>query len=166
MENLAKDIMEVFAVALGLDTHYFNKFINHPISALRALNYPPTKNVEKLDQQRAGSHTDYGSLTILLPAPRSVGLQIFRSGKWINVPPTDDCFIINIGDLMELWTSNRWVSTLHRVVAKSNQPGRLSLAFFHQPDWDAKIEPIFHDNQIESIKSGPYLMKKFLSTAN
>lgn len=166
MENLAREIMEVFATALGLETHYFNEFINHPISALRALNYPPTKNVEKQDQQRAGAHTDYGSLTILLPEPRSVGLQIFRSGKWIKVPPTEDCFIINIGDLMELWTSNRWVSTLHRVVAKSNQPGRLSLAFFHQPDWDAEITPIFDEPPAKSVKSGPYLMKKFLSTTN
>lgn len=166
MENLAREIMEVFATALGLETRYFNEFINHPISALRALNYPPTKNVEKQDQQRAGAHTDYGSLTILLPEPRSVGLQIFRSGKWINVPPTEDCFIINIGDLMELWTSNRWVSTLHRVVAKSNQPGRLSLAFFHQPDWDAEITPIFDEPPAKSVKSGPYLMKKFLSTTN
>ena len=166
MENLAKEIMEVFATALGLETHYFNEFINYPISALRALNYPPTKNVKKQDQQRAGAHTDYGSLTILLPEPRSVGLQIYRSGKWINVPPAEDCFIINIGDLMELWTSNRWVSTLHRVVAKSNQPGRLSLAFFHQPDWDAEITPIFDEPPAKSIKSGPYLMKKFLSTTN
>ena len=166
MEKLAKEIMEVFALALGLDSDYFNEFINHPISALRALNYPPIKNVKKLDQQRAGAHTDYGSLTILLPEPSSVGLQIFRSGKWINVPPTDDCFIINIGDLMELWTSNRWVSTLHRVIAQPNQPGRLSLAFFHQPDWDAEIKPIFNEAQEKSVKSGPYLMKKFLSTTN
>jgi len=166
MEKLAKEIMEVFALALGLDSDYFNEFINHPISALRALNYPPIKNVKKLDQQRAGAHTDFGSLTILLPEPRSVGLQIFWGGKWINVPPTDDCFIINIGDLMELWTSNRWVSTLHRVVAKSNQPGRLSLAFFHQPDWDAEIRPIFNGSPAMSVKSGQYLMKKFLSTAN
>ena len=166
MENLAKKIMEVFALALGLEAHYFNKFLKHPISALRALNYPPTESVEKPDQQRAGAHTDYGSLTILLPEPQSVGLQIFRNGKWINIPSTDDCFIINIGDLMELWTSNRWVSTLHRVVAKSNQSGRLSLAFFHQPNWDADIKPIFNEPSVKSVKSGPYLMKKFISTRN
>ena len=165
MENLAKEIMKVFALALDLDTDFFNKFLNHPISALRALNYPPTEDVKTLDQQRAGAHTDYGSLTILLPEPRSVGLQIFQNGKWIDMPPADDCFIINIGDLMQLWTSNRWVSTLHRVVAKSNQPRRLSLAFFHQPDWDAKILPIFNEMPEKSVISGPYLMNKFRSTS-
>ena len=68
--------------------------------------------------------------------------------------------------LLSIPSSNRWVSKLHRVVAKLNQPGRLSLAFFHQPDWDAKITPIFNKMPEKSIKSGPYLMKKFLSTTN
>ena len=35
-------------------------------------------------QQRAGAHTDYGSLTILLPQPDTSGLQLKLNGKWIN----------------------------------------------------------------------------------
>ena len=163
MENLVKEIMEVFALALVLEAHYFNEFLNFPISNLRALNYPPTESVKKLDQQRAGAHTDYGSLTIRLPEPQSVRLQIFRAGKWLSIPSTDEGFIINIGDLMELWISNRWVYTLHRVIADSNQPGRFSLAFFHQTDWDAEIKRICYE---ASVKSGSFLMKKFLSTRN
>ena len=164
MEKLAERLMEVFAEALDLDTNYFKDFIRHPISALRALNYPQTNNIKLTDQQRAGAHTDYGSITILLPDASSSGLQIFSDKKWIDVPPLDDCFIVNIGDLMELWTSKRWVSTLHRVVAKPNQTQRLSLAFFHQPDWDAEIKPIFNCQESKSVLSGPYLMNKFLST--
>ena len=164
MENLAERIMGVFAEALNLNADYFKEFIQHPISALRALNYPPTKNVQKPDQQRAGAHTDYGSLTILLPEANTSGLQIFHKNKWIDIPPTEDCFVINIGDLMELWTSNRWVSTLHRVILRPNEARRRSLAFFHQPDWDAEIKPIFNNKSKNLIKSGPYLMEKFLST--
>jgi len=52
-------------------------------------------------------------------------------------------FIINIGDLMALWTNDRWVSTLHRVVNPPPNAGgstrRQSFAFFHQPNWDAEI---------------------------
>ena len=51
---------------------------------------------------------------------------------------------LNLGDLMAEWTNDRWVSTLHRVV---NPPRdkvvgsrRLSMAFFHQPNYDAVIE--------------------------
>ena len=40
MKNLASRIMRALALALNLDENYFNPYINEPISALRALNYP------------------------------------------------------------------------------------------------------------------------------
>ena len=163
MESLAKRIMVAFAEALGLESSYFDSFINNPISALRALYYPETKDIIIDKQQRAGAHTDYGSLTILLPQTGTTGLQIKKKNTWIDVPAPQDCFVINIGDLMELWTAGRWVSTLHRVVAKPNQSPRKSLAYFHQPDWEAIIKPI-NASFSEKVVSGPYLMEKFKST--
>ena len=163
MESLAKRIMVAFAEALGLESSYFDSFINNPISALRALHYPETKDIIIDKQQRAGAHTDYGSLTILLPQIGTTGLQIKKKNTWIDVPALQDCFVINIGDLMELWTAGRWVSTLHRVVAKPNQSPRKSLAYFHQPDWEAIIKPI-NASFSEKVVSGPYLMEKFKST--
>ena len=163
MESLAKRIMVAFAEALGLESSYFDSFINNPISALRALHYPETKDIINDKQQRAGAHTDYGSLTILLPQTGTTGLQIKKKNTWIDVPALQDCFVINIGDLMELWTAGRWVSTLHRVVAKPNQSSRKSLAYFHQPDWEAIIKPI-NASFSEKVVSGPYLMEKFKST--
>ena len=163
MENFAKRIMSAFAEALDLEHHYFDDFINNPISALRALHYPATKNKIFEKQQRAGAHTDYGSLTILLPQADTSGLQIMKKNSWIDVPAIKGCFVINIGDLMELWTAGRWVSTLHRVVAKPDQSARKSLAYFHQPDWDSIIKPIKSDSD-ENVVSGPYLMNKFKST--
>ena len=163
MESLAKRIMVAFAEALGLESSYFDSFINNPISALRALYYPETKDIIIDKQQRAGAHTDYGSLTILLPQTGTTGLQIKKKNTWIDVPAPQDCFVINIGDLMELWTAGRWVSTLHRVVAKPNQSSRKSLAYFHQPDWEAIIKPI-NASFSEKVVSGPYLTEKFKST--
>ena len=84
-------------------------------------------------------------------------------GVWIDVPAPKDCFVVKIGDLMEHWTSGRWASKLHRVVARLNQPSRKSLAFFHQPDRDANITPISGKNG-KSVVSGPYLMAKFKCT--
>jgi isopenicillin N synthase-like dioxygenase len=72
---------------------------------LRALHYPTTTDAIIEKQQRAGAHTDYGSLTILLPQVGTTGLQIKKKNSWIDVPALEDCLIINIGDLMELWTA-------------------------------------------------------------
>lgn len=165
MEDLAARVMRMFAAALGLDEPFFDPFIDAPISALRALNYPATDGSPEAGQQRAGAHTDYGSLTILLPQPGSRGLQIERGGTWVDVPAPDGAFVINIGDLMERWTAHRWVSTLHRVVAVPGQPRRQSLAFFHQPNWEAEIVPLDGSDAYAPVKSGPYLMGKFQATS-
>lgn len=164
MENLAARIMRAFAVALDLPEGHFERFIAHPISALRALHYPATVDVPLDRQQRAGAHTDYGSLTILLPQPDSQGLQVQQGVAWVDVPAPEGAFVINIGDLMERWTADRWVSTLHRVVARPGQPARQSLAFFHQPDWDAEITPLDGSDAYPPVRSGPYLMQKFQAT--
>lgn len=175
MEDLARRIMRVFAVALRLPEDYFEPKIGRPISALRALNYPETHAPAQPNQLRAGAHTDYGSLTILLPQAGSRGLQIFTpEGEWREVPPVDGAFVINIGDLMALWTNDRWVSTLHRVVnTDAGKPGserRQSFAFFHQPDWDQEIACIEsclapgETPRHAPVLSGPYLMAKFRST--
>ena len=165
MEDLAARVMAAFAASLDLPEDYFASFINHPISALRALHYPATTGVPLDKQQRAGAHTDYGSLTILLPQPGSRGLQVAApDGSWVDVPTPEGAFVINIGDLMARWTADRWVSTLHRVVAKPQQPSRMSLAFFHQPNWDAEIRPLDGSDRYPPVRSGPYLMEKFRST--
>ena len=175
LENLAARIMKAFALALELPEDYFEKFIDAPVSALRALNYPEQRVAPKPGQLRAGAHTDYGSLTILLPQQGSEGLEIAtRDGVWIAVPPIPGAFVINIGDLMQRWTNDRWVSTLHRVTNPSPEDGgtarRQSLAFFHQPNWFAKIACLEaclapgEAPKYEPVLSGPYLMSKFKAT--
>jgi isopenicillin N synthase-like dioxygenase len=52
--------------------------------------------------------------------------------------------VVNVGDLMAQWSNDVYVSTLHRVVNPPVSTGgrRLSIAFFHQPNYDALIECI------------------------
>jgi len=175
MEELAARIMRLFAAALRLPEDYFDRFIDAPVSALRALNYPRQEAAPEPGQIRAGAHTDYGSLTILLPQSGSRGLEILTpDGAWTPVPPHPGAFVINIGDLMARWTNDRWVSTLHRVVNPSPENGvdtrRQSMAFFHQPNWDAEIQVLEASlgpgeiPRYEPVRSGPYLMSKFKST--
>ena len=175
MEDLAARIMRVFAVALELPEDYFEPFIDRPISALRALNYPAQTVEPRPGQLRAGAHSDYGSLTILLPQEGSRGLEILSaSGEWLPVPTVRGAFVINIGDLMARWTNDRWVSTLHRVVNPSRHEGgmkrRQSFAFFHQPNWDAEIRCLEscltpgESAKYSMVRSGPYLMSKFQAT--
>ena len=81
-------------------------------------------------------------------------------------------FVCNIGDLMQRWTNDRWISTMHRVVnppreaARGNR--RLSIPFFFQPNYDAIIECLpgccGPDNppRYEPVTSGQHRLTKFL----
>lgn len=172
MEQLGADVMQLFAAALNLRADYFARFHTHHISALRANHYPRVTDTSLPDQERAGAHSDYGSVTILRPDPVVGGLEIkLPTEQWLAAPLIEDTFIINIGDMLARWTNDRWVSTLHRVVdpETSSEP-RLSIAYFQVPNFDAVIECIptcvatGEKEKYSPVDAGPYLMSRFRST--
>ena len=161
MASLGTRLMTLLAAALDLDDDWFAPFHTHHTAALRGLNYPATS--AETHDARAGAHSDYGTVTILRPDPEIGGLELqLPTGAWISAPRVQDSFIVNVGDLMSLWTGGRWISTLHRVVADSNNPGRRrqSIAYFMNPNFDAVIEPI-GDSGAESTVAGKYIIDKF-----
>jgi isopenicillin N synthase-like dioxygenase len=143
LEDLAARLMRLMALALDLDEHWFDDKIAEHITGLAVLHYPALDRPPLPGQYRRGPHSDWGSLTILYHDGRP-GLQI-RSpdGHWEDVPSVVGSFVVNLGDLMAAWTNDRWVSTQHRVVVPESVTGdRISVAFFHQPAYDALIECI------------------------
>ena len=146
MEGLAEAIMRSFALALDLPETYFNDKIDQHITNFSVLHYPGQAEEPEPDQLRAGAHSDLGSLTIIYQDSATGGLQVYtREEQWIDVPLIEGSFVVNLGDLMAEWTNDRWVSTPHRVVNPPRSHAhqdRLSIGFFHQPNYDAVIECI------------------------
>jgi isopenicillin N synthase-like dioxygenase len=121
---LAQQVLRAFALTLQLeDEAFFEQFVDHHASALRAIHYPAISTAGVLPNQlRASAHTDYGTITIL--KSDGPGLQVSKDKSpptWYDVPHVEDGFIINLGDLMRRWTNDRWLSTLHRVVIPSSE---------------------------------------------
>lgn len=147
MEALATSLMRIFALALDLPEHWFDDKVDHHITNFSVIHYPEPVGVPPSGQLRAGAHTDYGSLTILQKDDAPGGLQVQgQDGSWLDVPHIPGSFVVNLGDLMAEWTNDRWCSTMHRVVMPApDQHGhsdRYSMAFFHQPNYDAVVECI------------------------
>lgn len=143
--SLAFDMMRLFALALGLDEHWFDDKVDKPISNLFANHYPPLDRRPEPDQLRIGEHTDYGSLTLLYQRDAVGGLEVRLDDNWVPIAPIPDSFVVNIGDLMARWTNDKWISTLHRVqnpTLTGPASRRLSLPFFCQPNYDAVIETV------------------------
>ena len=174
MEHLAADIMRIFATALDLPEGWFAPTIDRAINKLRAIHYPAQTEAPVAGQLRAGEHSDYGSLTILRAENVPGGLEVKRrDGRWVTVGPADGAFVINIGDLMQYWTNDRWVSTLHRVANPPRahaQGDRLSLVFFQQPNYDAVVECLpgcsgpGNPPRYAPLTSGEHYRTKFLKT--
>lgn len=143
MDALSNRLLRLFARALDLEPDFFAEFCTNPTSTLSAVHYPGTGEVDSA-AQRAGAHSDYGTLTILHKEPGADDLEVLRpGGGWNRMSPDEGVFVVNTGDLLAQWTNDRWVSTVHRVVIPGGVSRRsLSIAFFHQPDADALVEAL------------------------
>ena len=138
MEALGRRLMHAFALALGLEETWFDRWLHTPMTTLGLLHYPPQKGRITEARLGAGAHTDFGCLT-MLAQDEAGGLQVRdASGQWLNAPPVAGSFVVNIGDMMERWTNGVFTSTLHRVINISGRE-RYSLPYFFDPDFNAEI---------------------------
>jgi isopenicillin N synthase-like dioxygenase len=148
MHRLARVLRGTIAQALGRPEDWFEDRFDELSSSLRVINYPEPDATPEAGQLRAGAHRDYGFLTILRSDDAPGGLEVQTvAGEWVQVTPTPDAFVCNIGDLLADLTEGAWTSTLHRVAAPP--PGadgvrRQSIVFFHNPGDDASQQYILH----------------------
>jgi isopenicillin N synthase-like dioxygenase len=171
MERVVALLMRLAALGLGVEEHFFDDKIDQHITAMRLNFYPAQTARPQPGQLRAGAHTDYGTFTILNGENVPGGLQVLaKGGEWIDVETNAENFVINIGDLLMRWTNDRWVSNMHRVVnppaSIADRARRLSIAFFHQPNYDAMIECIAPPGQAKypPVRSGDYRDLKYRQT--
>lgn len=135
--DLGEHLLRGFARALGRPEDFFDKFVTCPPSQLRLLHYP--FNADAVDAQGIGAHTDYECFTLLLPT--APGLEVMNGdGEWIDVPLIPDAYIVNIGDMMEVWTNGAFVATSHRV--RKVKEERYSFPLFFACDYDTEVAPL------------------------
>jgi isopenicillin N synthase-like dioxygenase len=146
-QQLGRQMMALFALALGLDADYFEPSIEPNASSFAVNHYPARR--APLDSDPTvlfAEHTDGNTLTVLHQRGDYEGLEVQRldrSEEWIPVPVRDDAFVINLGELMTRWTNDRWPATRHRVVASRDPAGsRTTLTTFHMPALHAVVAPL------------------------
>ncbi|MFB8281276.1 isopenicillin N synthase family dioxygenase [Nocardia colli] len=173
LTRLAGDLMRLFALALELDENFFDGIFDRHVSSVAVNYYFPQREAPLPGQLRRGEHTDWGSLTILYQDTDIGGLQVRHgTGEWRDIPTIPGGFIVNIGDLMSLWTAGRWVSTMHRVInpERGNNSSRLSIPFFYLPNHDTPIDPIgsFTDGDAQqhygATTAGEWISRKMQKT--
>jgi isopenicillin N synthase-like dioxygenase len=144
MEGLAARLMRIFATALTLPETYFDDKIDNHFNSSPANHYPVVDGDPLPGQIRCGAHTDFGSLTILAFDDAPGGLEVLMpDGSWLAMGAGPGQLVVNLGDMMQRWTNDRWKSTVHRVV---NPPAdkravsrRMTIGYFLHPNYDAEI---------------------------
>ncbi|XP_037947985.1 1-aminocyclopropane-1-carboxylate oxidase-like [Teleopsis dalmanni] len=95
---------------------------------------------------RCGAHTDYGTFTLLAQDSEG-GLEVKLPGseKWHRVGHLPGAILVNCGEILSIWTQERYPALQHRVVIPEQEHirsrGRHSIAFFCHPDNLTMISP-------------------------
>lgn len=140
---LARDLLGIAALGIGLPEDTFLRHFEQPLSLLRLIHYPPQKPSETEGRFGTRPHTDNCAFTILAQDDTG-GLEIMEDGEWVGVPPVADSYVINLGEVMKIWTKGMFMATPHRVINRSGKE-RYSIPFFMNPTHDALVRPILED---------------------
>ncbi len=147
-DGLCRRLLRPMATGLGAERDALaHDFEGAHTSFLRLNHYPVRDLLADEGVAAAGlgihQHTDAGALTILLTDGNS-GLQVLKDGAWRPVDPAPGGLIVNIGDMAQVWSNDRYPAPLHRVLAMEAHE-RLSLAYFFNPAYPAVIRPLGSD---------------------
>jgi len=158
-KQLAERVMKCVSLGLGQELGFLDKMHQGMLSqgmdgevgnatTLRSIHYPPIPDslAARPGIVRCGEHSDYGTVTILFQDSLG-GLEAKSvSGDWLSADPIPGSILINVGDLLENFTSGRFPATRHRVVVPEQefrrQSARQSIAFFVHPDDQVMCSPL------------------------
>ena len=155
----ALDLLGAIAVSVGEDGDYFRDKFTRPMALLRGNYYPERPSWATEKDFGIATHTDYGCLT-LLATDGSPGLEVRkRGGGWIPLSAPPGEFVINFGEMLEMWTSGKIKATPHRVIGTKSE--RISVPLFFNPNHDANVAPI---GSGETIEAWVHLKKRYDET--
>eukprot|EP00897_Mesotaenium_endlicherianum_P005557 jgi/Mesen1/5029/ME000025S04436 len=153
VERLALDLLGAVSQSLGLPATFFHKHFEKHMSLMRLNNYPVCPDPSRI--LGVSRHKDAAALTVLVQDDVG-GLQVrAKNGAWLGVKPERGAFVINLGDMFQVWSNDKYESVEHRVVVNENRQ-RFSVPFFLSPSYDTNYcpaAPLLNDDNTPRYKS-------------
>ncbi|WP_227269475.1 isopenicillin N synthase family dioxygenase [Roseobacter weihaiensis] len=157
--DVAMGVLRGVAKALCVPASYFDDAFEAPMALLRGNYYPARPGRATHQDFGIATHTDYGCLT-LLATDGAPGLEVRkRGGGWIPVSAPPGEFVINFGEMMQIWSDGRVKATPHRVIGTLQE--RLSVPLFFNPSVETNIAPM---GSGKVILAGDHLARRFNET--
>ncbi len=148
-ERVAFRLLELLGLGLGLDGDPLGAFFRPRHTGFARLNYYPLDDpldpgsaatVTPLGDMALHHHSDAGALTILLQDDVG-GLQVQVGARWLDVTPRAGALVVNVGDMLQIWSNDRYRAAVHRVRPVTDRP-RYSLPFFFNPAYETDVCPL------------------------
>jgi len=166
--NMSRVLLRGFALALGKDERFFDKFFNREdtMSSMRLIRYPfidpypegAIKTAKDGELLSFETHRDVSLLTVLYQ-PQVSNLQVDTLEGYQNIRADSGTFLVNGGLFLERISNDYFKTPLHRV--KYVNAERLSLPFFVHLAYDSVIEPSSPDDPTAPPKYPAVLYGEF-----
>ncbi|WP_340645904.1 2OG-Fe(II) oxygenase family protein [Phenylobacterium sp.] len=144
-EALCLRLLSVIASGLGVGSGALAPAFEGDHTSFLRLNHYPTS--DPMGDEAAAPpglgihhHTDAGAITLLL-TDGVPGLQVLKDDVWRPVDPVPGGLIVNLGDMVQVWSNDAYQAPLHQVLAMEDSE-RFSLAYFFNPAYSAVIRPL------------------------
>jgi len=159
MRVLSFEFMYRFELALGLKKGFLVEKHLYGTTTARILHYPKINSIVKDQQLRGNEHTDYDTFTMLFRFQDCGGLFVKTiQGDWVEVPVIENSVVLNIADMFQRWTNDRYISTPHRVMNVLDRT-RYSMPYFVGPNKDTIVKNLTDEpDKYDPISSYEYLL--------
>lgn len=177
--SVGERLLRLTALGLGLEIDALTRLTGDGWHHMRVLRFPA---VTSKSARGIGAHTDYGLLVIaaqddvggLLVRPPVEGEQRNRNWlptesaagmyeheePWTCVKPVPKVLTVFPGDILQFITGGYLLSTPHKV--RLNTRERYSMAYFHEPAFDATVRPLMGPPSDEFIHYGTHFTNMFM----
>lgn len=150
LSTLGYALLALFEESLELPPGELKQFFAKDMNSLRLLHYPPQAPDAPAEYLGARAHSDTNAFTILAQDENG-GLEVRnRRGDWLAVPPIADTLVVNVGEVLKVWTDGIFCSAAHRVINRSGRE-RYSIPYFMYPSYDALITPVLRNPHPEDV---------------
>ncbi|KAH9314312.1 hypothetical protein KI387_022939, partial [Taxus chinensis] len=130
-------IETLISQTLGLGGDFIKELNRDKIEPLKVLCYPMAITEEEIGEWQ---HQDSSCIT-LVGQDDTGGYQVLKDAKWVDIKPTKGALIINVGDIIQVWSNNRFKSTTHCVL-NNRERRRCSFAFATVPNPKKPVSPL------------------------
>lgn len=171
--RVATEIFKILGSDLKLGPMFQSNYLSIGSGILRVYRYPRCLKPERTWGIEV--HTDSSVLSIIHQDDVG-GLQVYKDHQWLDVNPLPNTLIVNIGDMLQAMSDDRYMSVEHRVKVNKHKE-RISIGYFVFPAEDAIIQStkynpfsyadfraqVQHDLETVGLKTG---LQKFKFTTH